>query len=208
MAEIKNIIFDLGGVIYDINYQNTIDAFADLGIIDPLQIYSQKGQSKIFDDFEVGALSESEFLTAIKREFPKKVQEEDIIAAWNAMLCGLPDHRIDFLLEIGEEYNIFLLSNTNAIHMQQINDEMRKSDNGDLKSYFHGAYYSFELGMRKPHVETFQEVLKLENLDPEETLFIDDSAQHIKGAKQAGIHVYHHIEEDIVEVIDEVINSL
>jgi len=208
MVHIKNIIFDLGGVLYDINYQNTIDAFADLGILDPKQVYSQKGQTEVFDLYETGQISEEEFIQSLKKEFPHKVSEEEIVAAWNAMLLGLPDHRLDFLIDLEEEYKVFLLSNTNTIHIRQMNEEMEKSDNDDLKSYFDAAYYSFELGMRKPHPETFLEVIRREGLNPEETLFIDDSAQHIKGAKKAGLHTYHHLEGDITEVLQDVIDSL
>lgn len=205
---IKNIIFDLGGVIYDVNYQSTIDAFEDLGIIDASQMYSQKQQLNIFDDFETGKLNSESFINELKKEFPKKVKTVELIAAWNAMLKGLPEHRIDFLIDVAEEYNIYLLSNTNEIHMQQINDEMYKYDFDELPSYFDGAYFSHQMGMRKPNVEIFEKILELEDLDPEETLFIDDSAQHIKGAKKAGLHVYHHIEGDIAEIFEEVIDAI
>ncbi len=205
---IKNIIFDLGGVIYDINYQNTISAFQDLGVSDPKSFYSQAEQVDLFDKYETGHLDTEGFIAALKRELPKGVTDDEIILAWNAMLSGIPEHRLTFLEEVIEEYNIFLLSNTNPLHIQQLNDEMNKFGYGEFPSYFHTAYYSFELGMRKPHVEIFQEVLEREGLDPEETLFIDDSAQHIKGAKKAGLHTYHHVEGDITEVLDEVIQSL
>jgi len=205
MSTIKNVIFDLGGVLYDINYKNTIEAFRDLGILDPEQLYSQKNQTKLFDEFETGKMDEKTFLQLLKKEFPGKVSEEELLKAWNAMLMGMPEHRIDFLLEIAEDYNVYLLSNTNSIHMRQIEDELSKSDLDDLKSYFDQAFLSFEIGRRKPDASTFQWVIDELGIDPEETIFIDDSAQHVNGAKQAGLNVYHHTDGDIVEVFDEVI---
>jgi HAD superfamily hydrolase (TIGR01509 family) len=205
MSTIKNVIFDLGGVLYDINYKNTIEAFRDLGILDPEQLYSQKNQTQLFDEFETGKMDEKTFLQQLKKEFPGKVSEEELLKAWNAMLMGMPEHRIDFLLEIAEDYNVYLLSNTNSIHMRQIEDELIKSDLDDLKSYFDEAFLSFEIGKRKPDVSTFEWVINELGIDPEETIFIDDSAQHVNGAKQAGLHVYHHTDGDIVEVFDEVI---
>lgn len=205
MSTIKNVIFDLGGVLYDINYKNTIEAFRDLGILDPEQLYSQKNQTQLFDEFETGKMDDKTFLQQLRKEFPGKVSEEELLKAWNAMLMGMPEHRIDFLLEIAEDYNVYLLSNTNSIHMRQIEDELIKSDLDDLKSYFDEAFLSFEIGKRKPDVSTFEWVINELGIDPEETIFIDDSAQHVNGAKQAGLHVYHHTDGDIVEVFDEVI---
>lgn len=205
MSTIKNVIFDLGGVLYDINYKNTIEAFKDLGILDPEQLYSQKNQTQLFDQFETGKLDETAFIKQLKKEFPGKVSEEEILRAWNAMLMGMPEHRIDFLLDVAEDYNVYLLSNTNSIHMRQIEDELNKSDLDDLKSYFDEAFFSFEIGRRKPDVSTFNWVINELGVDPAETIFIDDSPQHINGAKKAGIHVYHHTDGDIVEVFDEVI---
>ena len=202
---IKNIIFDLGGVIYDINYQNTIDAFTDLGALDAKSLYSQAEQSKLFDQYEIGAITTDQFIEGLKRELPKGVTTEEIKLAWNIMLTGIPEHRLDFLEEVAERYNIYLLSNTNELHLTQINEEMDKFDYGDLRSYFDGVYYSFEIGLRKPNLDIFETIIEREGLDPEETLFIDDSAQHVKGAKKAGLHAFHHIENDIADIFEEVI---
>lgn len=202
---IKNIIFDLGGVIYDVNYQNTIDAFTDLGALNAKQLYSKAEQVELFDLYEIGAITTDEFIKELKKELPKGVTTEEVILAWNAILQGIPESRLDFLEEVAEEYNIFLLSNTNELHLSQINDEMDKFDYGDLREYFITAYFSCEIGMRKPAVEIFKHVIEKEGLDPEETLFIDDSAQHVKGAKKAGLHAFHHIENDISDIFEEVI---
>lgn len=202
---IKNIIFDLGGVIYDVNYQHTIDAFTDLGALNAKSLYSQAEQTKLFDQYETGVLSTDDFIKGLKRELPSGVTDEEIKLAWNAMLKGLPEHRLDFLEEIAEDYNIYLLSNINEMHLNQVNEEMDKFDYGDLRSYFDGVYYSFEIGLRKPTSEIFEKVLNDEGLDPEETLFIDDSAQHVKGAKKVGLNAFHHIENDIADIFEEVI---
>lgn len=203
---IENIIFDLGGVIYDIDYHKTIHAFESLGIFNAEEIYSQARQTSVFDHYEKGESTTEEFVTALQNIIDKDVKAEDIKQAWNALLLGIPPHRLEFLLDRKKEYKIFLLSNTNELHINHLNKELKAMGHETLHPFFHTVYYSYEMGMRKPDVEIFEAVLKRERLDPQKTLFIDDTEQHIKGAQKAGIQTYHHTSGDIVEVIDGVVN--
>ena len=188
---VKNILFDLGGVLFHIDYQRTIDAFKKLGITDFEKHFTQHQQNDLFDAFETGKISSSVFVNALQKSLPNCSQQE-IINAWNAMLIGLPQEYLKLLEDLGKNYRLFLLSNANQIHIQFVNEYLQKNLNiTSINEFFEKAYFSQEIGMRKPHRSTFEWVLKDANILAEETLFIEDTAQHIKGAKQAGLKTHH-----------------
>lgn len=190
--KIKNIILDLGGVLLNLNYQLTIDAFIKLGIEDFQSLYTQANQSDLFNRLEKGEISEAEFIKGVKTYLPESTTKQDVINAWNAMLLDFPKERLDFLLELKLKYNLVLLSNTNTIHLdffhKQLNEVYGKKS---LDSYFNKVYFSCDMGMRKPDAEIFQTLCKKEGFDPNETLFIDDTLQHIEGATSTGIQAHH-----------------
>lgn len=182
------IIFDLGGVIINLNYNRTAQAFIDLGLTNFNEIYSKAKQTSLFDDFEKGLMTNDAFRATLKQHLPEGVSDEAIDAAWNAMLLDIPQHRVDFLGKVAKKYRIFLLSNTNNIHVTEftaIND--RVFGNGVFESIFEQHYYSCKMGMRKPDAEIFEYVLSENNLDRTKTLFIDDSIQHVEGARAVGL---------------------
>ncbi len=184
---IKNIIFDLGGVILNIDYHLTAQAFKNLGIKDFDSIYSQAQQNNLFNDLETGQISPQDFRTALKEYIPQATDQE-IDHAWNAMLLDLPQERIELLKAIKGNYRIFLLSNTNAIHIKAFTAYVNQQfGTGLFENLFENHYYSSEIGLRKPNANAFQYVLDQNNLKVEETLFIDDSVQHIEGAKSIGL---------------------
>jgi len=188
LHKIKNIIFDLGGVILDINFQATINAFAKLGISNFSRLYSQKSQQKLFDEFETGHISSDEFVKEIQQIHSVQISDEHIIIAWNAMLKGVKKNKLDYIKNLKSNYRTILLSNTNEIHISAFEKEM--SNNKILahfKSCFEKIYYSSRMRLRKPHSICFEKVLSEQEFNPEETLFIDDSYQHIEGAKNCGI---------------------
>lgn len=190
--QIKNVIFDLGGVLLNIDYHLTIQAFVDIGMSNFQELFTQAQQSELFDKIEVGEISSDEFLAEIKALMPSYVSEVAIRTAWNAMLLDLPSERLDFLLAVKEKYNTALLSNTNSIHLESFYKELKKVHNlKSLDDYFHKVYFSCDLGMRKPNPEIFLRVCELEGFNPSETLFIDDTMQHVEGAKQAGLQALH-----------------
>lgn len=190
--QIKNVIFDLGGVLLNIDYHLTIQAFVDIGMSNFQELFTQAQQSELFDKIEVGEISSDEFLAEIKALMPSYVSEVEIRTAWNAMLLDLPSERLDFLLAVKEKYNTALLSNTNSIHLESFYKELKKVHNlKSLDDYFHKVYFSCDLGMRKPNPEIFLRVCELEGFNPSETLFIDDTMQHVEGAKQAGLQALH-----------------
>lgn len=195
MGKIKNIIFDLGGVILGIDYQKTITEFEMLGIENFEEIYTQMKQDDLFDKLETGQINEKEFISSLKAKTGLKVENQLIIDAWNAMLLKIPKANIEYINEKSKYYRCFLLSNTNEIHYRkfwaQVSEEHGLKDFSD---FMKAEYYSHLLKRRKPDVEAFQIILDENNLKPEETLFIDDSPQHLEGAKKLGIKTHHHTE--------------
>ncbi|MEC7646619.1 MAG: HAD family phosphatase [Bacteroidota bacterium] len=196
MKNIRAIIFDLGGVILNINYQNTIDNFKKLGIQNPKCFYSKKIQTDIFNQIEKGEISKEEFLLKLQKETIgasiKKIEH-----AWNSMLLNLPKRRVSFLKRIRKHYPIFLLSNTNAIHISKFKKNLGITRYNKFYNLFEKVYYSHEIGCRKPQAKIFKILLTENKLSAHEVLFIDDSIQHIKSAKKIGIKTHHlqHNEE-------------
>lgn len=187
----KNIIFDLGGVILNIDYILTEKAFSKIGISDFKTMFSQAQQTHLFDKYEKGFISSDDFRTELKKYLLEKTSNGNIDTAWNAMLLDLPKERIEFLKKTKLTHRTFLLSNTNDIHIEEINSYLNKEFKlSDLSSLFEKMYLSYKIGMRKPDAEIFEFVLGENNLKPNETLFIDDSIQHIEAAKKLGIATY------------------
>ena len=188
MTKLKNIIFDLGGVIIDLDYNRTASAFKQLGIADFDDIYSKAKQTTLFDDFEKGISTDNDFRNALKKYLPTTITDAAIDHAWNAMLLDIPSHRVDFLKEVSKHYRIFLLSNTNHIHVLSFTAYAdKKFGAGVFENIFEKHYYSCEMRMRKPDAEIFEKVIDQNKLNKSETLFIDDSIQHIHGAEKIGM---------------------
>lgn len=187
-ASIKNIIFDFGGVILNIDYKLTERAFAELGLTDFAGIYSQATQKDLFDKLETGRITPAQFRAEI-RKYIGKATDEQINNAWNAMLLDLPEERIILLDKLRKTHRIFLLSNTNEIHYASFMAYMKDKFKRDIFSeVFEKAYVSHDVKMRKPDAEIFELVVCENKLKKEETLFIDDSIQHIEGARKVGLN--------------------
>lgn len=191
------IIFDLGGVLLNLRYENTLEKFAEI-LEKPVEpFYTQKQQTSLFDDYEKGLITSQEFKLGIRELLNHPITNEEIDLAWNAMLLDLPLERVEMLKSLGKKMRIFLLSNTNAIHIEAFNkivDNTLGEDFGDFKQLFEKAYYSYEMADRKPHTSIFEKVIADNKLDKNKTLFIDDSIQHVEGAKKAGLRA-HHLED-------------
>ncbi|MEX0966207.1 MAG: HAD family phosphatase [Bacteroidia bacterium] len=185
---IKNLILDLGGVILDIDYQRTEEAFIALGITDFEEIYSQMRQSPIFDRLDTGKIDADEFLDSLAGHCKKPVSREQVRDAWNRMLIGLPAENLELLRELKPHFRLFLFSNTNAIHYPEFNELIsRQHGIADFSGLFERAYYSHLARLRKPDEAAFNLVVRENNLAPQETLFIDDSPQHVEAARRTGI---------------------
>jgi putative hydrolase of the HAD superfamily len=203
MKEVKNIILDLGGVVFDIDYKKTIEAFGNLSINNPGNVYSKITQVKIFDELEKGNIPEIEFYSALKAMGAEDITNEQIRDAWNAMLIGLPEQNVQLLTELKKHYRLFLLSNTNLIH-EKAYRQMIKDQYGSfiLEDFFEKMYLSHHLHMRKPDPEIFTFVINDSGLKVNETIFIDDSVQHIEGARKANIPSFHLKDQNLKEFIN------
>lgn len=201
---IDTLILDLGGVLIDVDYTGSTKAFEALGYADFASLYTKAAQTDLFDRFETGELSPAEFRDTVRELLGAGLSDVQIDASWNAMLGSVATERIALVQALRKRYQLLLLSNTNAIHVPAFEAIILK-ENGisDFKSLFHGAYYSCELGMRKPNTNIFHHVLQAHGADPERTLFIDDSPQHVVGARKAGLKAEHlELEkEDVVALV-------
>lgn len=190
MENIKNIIFDYGNVIFEINFERTQNALLQLGIADPGKFYGHKNQNPIFDNFEMAGASPAEFRAEIRKAANnEQLTDHEIDSAWNSLLIGVSANNHDVLLDVKAKYRTFLLSNNNEIHYNWIIKHIQeKYGINNYDNFFEKAYFSQLMKLRKPNVNIFEQVIKENNLNPAETLFIDDSPQHIEGAKKAGLH--------------------
>lgn len=192
MQGIKHIIFDLGGVILNIDYQRTDKAFTDLGVKNFSELYSQFHANPLFEKLETGGVENEAFINAMKPYLPAGTPDQAIIDAWNAMLLDFPVARLQLLQQLGQYYNLYLLSNTNAIHLEALNAILEKSRGiPSLDTFFIKSYYSHQIGYRKPDKEAYQIILDEHHLKPAETLFIDDTLPNIEAAKALGIQTIH-----------------
>lgn len=206
---IRNIIFDYGGVIIDLAMQRTEDAFIQLGVQDFHLHFNQLIQSAVFDQFDKGKITEQEFHLQLNLELGTQLSDEQINDAWNAMLGGIPPEKLKLLQDIKRRFRTFLLSNTNIIHLKQLTKYMVQSlGRPNLDPYFEKVYYSFVVGLRKPDAAIFLKVLEENNLLPAETLFIDDSPQHVEGARTVGLHaILYDPKEDLRTVLENYLQA-
>lgn len=205
MKNCKAIIFDLGGVILNIDYSLTASAFQSLGIKESDNFYSKKIQHPIFDQLEIGSIAQEVFLLAIQEFCPKATMQE-IKQAWNAMLLDLPQDRTDFIRQLKAHKKIFLLSNTNAIHITAFRNQIGAKRWKEFVSLFDKIYFSHEIKARKPNAAVFQMILAENNLQSKEVFFVDDSPQHIEAAKKLGINCHQLLDgEDIITILSDTI---
>ena len=191
MIDIKQIIFDLVGVILNIDYHLTIKAFIDLGVEDFNRIYCQAKQINLFDNLDKGLIKPQQFRDELRKLTGILMSDDDIDEAWNAILLDFPEENIALLQEIKKHYRTFILSNTNEIHFPVYTKNLQeKFGINELSDLFEKEYYSHKLGLRKPDKKIFELVLSENNLNPAETLFIDDSEQNTEAASALGIQTY------------------
>jgi len=191
MQPIKNIIFDLGGVLMDIDFKLTHHAFEKLGVHNFAELYNQYHADAFFSNFEKGKISTEEFFDHIRRICQCDLSNDAIRNAWNALLIGFPADRNEWLFRIREKYSIYLFSNTNIIHYQSFAKTFEDNTGKELNSCFIKAYYSHEMGLRKPDPASYLAILKEQQLDPAETLFIDDTLKNVEAASQLGMQSIH-----------------
>ena len=190
-GKVEAVILDLGGVILDIDYHKTVEAFVNLDFDNFGELYSQLQQDGLFDQLETGAITGHEFIKRIQEEIPHRSALE-IEAAWNAIILAFPEGRLETLNRIKKQYRSFLLSNTNEIHLKFFNSLLHtKHGHHNLGPFFNKLYLSHEIQLRKPNHEAFEIILEEQGLSADQVLFVDDSTQHIESARILGMQAYH-----------------
>lgn len=196
---IEAIIFDFGDIFINLNKDAMKNAFHTL------ELEEWNEDMKILNkNFEVGKISEKEFLSGMQKHVPN-ASLETIKQNWNTILMDFPLYRLEFLQILSERYKLFLLSNTDSIHIQHFEETVGESFYSNFYQCFEKVYFSFELGMRKPNEDIYNYVLQKHNLSPKRTLFIDDKKENTDSASKLGIQVWNLQvgQEDVVDLFDK-----
>jgi len=189
MPPIRNIIFDLGGIFLNLNYQLTAQAFRRLGVTNFDELFTQHHANPLFEQLETGQVSNDHFFQSIRELTELSLTNEQITDAWNAMMLDMPAERISWLQSVAQQHEVYLFSNTNAIHYACFENICRRDlGNIDFNALFRFAGYSHQLGFRKPAADSFRQLLANLRLNAADTLFIDDTPGNIRGAQAAGLN--------------------
>lgn len=196
---IDTIIFDFGDIFINLDKQATIDGLAKLGLSEWNEDLNQLNLS-----FEKGQISRENFLLGFQKHIPNASLDE-IEAAWNAILLDFPLYRLEFLQKLSKKYRLFLLSNTDAIHIDTFERETGTSFYSDFYQCFEKVYFSFEMGMRKPDAEIFNFLINQHELSVKNTLFVDDKKENTDAALTLGLHVWNLQvgQEDVVDLFSK-----
>lgn len=201
--ETEHIIFDLGGVLLNIDLGRISTGFSQ--IMYPDEEGARKVRNEIIPAYETGAISTDEFLDSLKPFLKSGYCGGDIIRVWNSIILDLPVERLKMLTELRKNYRVHLLSNINDLHANCFEENFRKWFGEDPRNYFDQFFYSHQIGMRKPDVTTYTWVINQLKSEPEKTIFIDDMPENIEGARNAGITAYQLMNQknDIIHLIKE-----
>jgi len=200
---IRNIIFDLGGVILNINPLLTVEAFHKLGWNDFYKGDNQSLNKELFFNLEKGNSSPEAFRNMVRQMIDKQMTDDEIDLAWTAMILDIPADRVKYLEELKKNYRLYLLSNTNEIHRIKFHRSFREDFGYSFYDLFEHSFYSHKMGMRKPNPQIYLQALKEADLNPEETLFIDDIEENIEAAKTTGMNVLHIEPGTLLEKLPE-----
>lgn len=188
----KALLLDLGGVLIDIDYQSTENAFEKLGVNDFKERYTQFAQNELFDRFECGQISAQHFINLLLPHTTTGTSPNEVVAAWNAMIGEFPVEKIALLDRLSQELPLYMLSNTNELHWVPVEKAWKRVSEEPMSAYFQTIFLSHQIGQRKPTPETFIWVCEQMGFEPKDVLFIDDSPQHISGAQQAGLQTFFY----------------
>jgi HAD superfamily hydrolase (TIGR01509 family) len=189
--KIEAILFDLGGVFIHIDYVATINEFEKIGFNNAASLYSQSEQAELFQQYEIGSVSTAHFINKLLPLSNESISPNQVVHAWNAMIGSVEPNSVSVLKELQGKTRLFMLSNTNELHLSVVEREWNKVSTLPMNNFFENVHLSHQLGMRKPDQITFKEVCDINRLIPKNTLFIDDSIQHVIGAQNAGLQTIH-----------------
>lgn len=189
LTGIKNLLFDFGGVIVNINKENAVKRFKEIGVDNIEEYLGEFRQKGIFLDIEEGSITKEDFHDALRQLTGKDISDEDIDSGWLAFLDGIPQYKFDLLKELRKKYNVYLLSNTNPIIMEWAHSDDFCSTGETLSDFFDQTFMSYKIGHTKPMKESFDAVIAA-GIDPKETLFLDDGQSNLDAAEKFGFKTY------------------
>ncbi|QGY44492.1 HAD-IA family hydrolase [Maribellus comscasis] len=188
LTNIKNIIFDLGNVLLNLDFDASIEAFRKIGLNDEVINRKHAYSDPIFYALEVGKVTTEEFSNQVRRVIKNPLAtNKQIEDAWYAMIKEIPANRVKVVQELNKSFNVYLFSNTNEIHIRRLHKEFKDQHGIDFPSLFTKDFYSHEIQDRKPDLESFKKVIELSGVNPGETLFVDDLEPNILSAQKAGL---------------------
>ena len=187
----KNILFDLGGVILDLNVHGTLEAFLNLGFPKKLLNYPENIHTDVFFKYETGKITTEQFRKEIREYSGLKFSDPDFDNAWCMMLARVPKVRTDLLQSLAKDYKLFMLSNTSELHIERFSNMFFETAGYPLEEVFTKLFYSHEIGYHKPDPKAFECVIREAAILPEETLFLDDNIHNIKAAQELGFRAIH-----------------
>ncbi len=191
LTDIRNIIFDLGNVLLNLDFNASVKAFRELGlnrdVVDDAQVYSDP----VFYELSTGKISPEKFREQIRSLLKnQQVTDKELDRAWCAMILDVPVKRVKMLQQLNENYKVYLFSNTNQIHIDKLHKDFYQQYQFEFPSLFEKCFYSHEIHEYKPDLSSYLKVIELAGINPEETLFIDDLEENIEGAKKAGLKAF------------------
>ncbi len=206
-TDIKAVVFDFGNVIINIDLEKTFQAFSDLTFKSPERIRSLFAESDIFRKYETGFYSDDEFRDVVRQTLSYPLNDQEIDEAWNALLLDVPPERLAYLETLRFRYPVYLLSNTNAIHIEKCQQYFRNRYNiADFRKFFNEVFLSYEMGLWKPDYAIYRKVLDATGYPPSEVLFLDDNADNIEAAKDMGIQTIKiNPPESFVDILEKIL---
>lgn len=202
MNKFENLVFDLGGVIVDIDYCNMYNEFSKIGYCNLEKDFNPDYQIPLFQLFETGKVSEEDFINSILQKCYPKVNKCQVVFAWNSLITGVNDIVIRKLPLISKEYHCYIISNINTLHLKALVMHIEKYLSwNDFRLFFKNIYLSYEVGMRKPCSDIFNSFIKTNNINISKTLYFDDSKINIESSKLIGFHSVLVRKKDFLSIL-------
>ena len=209
MTKIKNIVFDLGGVLIDLSHDQAVRRFEEIGVVDAAQLLDTYEQKGIFLEIENGMITADEYCQKLREHTGKDLSYEEIKHAWLGFIVDVPQYKLDHLLKLREHYNVYLLSNTNPIIQEGwARTDQFSAAGRPIGDYFDKMYTSYEVGVTKPDRKIFDYMIADSGLIPSETLFVDDAKSNVEVGRSLGFQTYQPANgEDWREAVDKILNQ-
>lgn len=188
----ESILFDMGNVLLDIDIQKSVTALLDINIDGIISEFIFPSPLPIFKEYECGRVNNEEFINSFVTKYKiKNLNEEKFWHAWNALFDQFDPKRIELLKKLNKNYDLYVLSNTNSVHVKKFNDIYRDQFHEEFSSMFKSCFYSNELKCRKPESKIYKKVIEMANINPAKSIFIDDLKENVVAAEKCGFNTHH-----------------